>query len=241
MSAALETYDLCARYRRAQVLHGIDFTVQDGEIMAMFGANGAGKSTFLRAVVRAVSATGQVRSYGTDLSRLSTEAIARTGVAHVIEGRGTFGELSVEDNLLAAQAPRGRKADRRLFAQWYERFPILKERRQQRAGLLSGGEQQMLALARAMVAEPKLVLMDEPSLGISPKVTKQIYDTVAELNKESGVSFLIVEQSVDAVARIAHSAAVLETGRIVASGPIADIVSDPKLRESYIGSGEDRA
>lgn len=238
MSTALKTVGLNARYGSAHVLHGVDLTVEEGGIVVLLGSNGAGKTTCLKAIMGAVVRSGEITSRTRDISSMSTADIARTGVGHVVEGRGTLAELTVEDNLLAGLATRRVRRPTRLLNQWYERFEVLGTRSRQRAGLLSGGEQQMLALARAMIGRPHLLLMDEPSLGISPKITTEIYETVRQLNAEDGVSFLIVEQSADVALSVADQAYVLEHGQVTASGSAAEILADPRLRESYVGRAE---
>lgn len=239
MNTALEVRNLRARYGRAQVLHGIDLTVDEGSILVLLGANGAGKTSTLRAITQSIHSTGDIELFGKDLTRLSTDAIARAGVGHVVEGRGTFAELTVEENLFVGLSASKVKSAKQAAEKWYEHFEILRERRHQKAGLLSGGEQQMLALSRAMISAPRVMLLDEPSLGISPKLTGEIYETIKELNEQLGVTFLIVEQSAEVALRVADKAAVLENGSLVAEGAAQDILNDPRLRESYVGRSKE--
>ena len=232
----LELEDVTARYGPVTALHGISLRVDEGESVAVLGANGAGKTTTLRAVSGTVRRGGKIAFGGKSIARTSPEAVARAGVAHVPEGRGTLTELSVHENLrLGAYTRRDRKAvaddERRVLSY----FPQLAERGSQRAGTLSGGEQQMLALARALMLRPRLLLLDEPSLGLAPLVVAEIFRIVRELNEREGLAVLVVEQNavvaLDATAR----AYVLEVGKVAVEGTSADLQRDEAVRRSYLG------
>jgi branched-chain amino acid transport system ATP-binding protein len=231
----LELRRVAARYGARQALQGIDLTVGEGEIVAVLGANGAGKTTTLRAISATVRTTGDVVFAGQRLPR-RPEAVARTGIAHVPEGRGTFAQLSVDENLrLGAHVRHGRrgiKADRERVLR---RFPILAERRRQQAGTLSGGEQQQLALARALMQRPRLLLLDEPSLGLAPLVVSELYGIVRELNEQDGLSVLVVEQNARVALASSSRAYVLEVGRVAVDGPSAALQRHPSIRRSYLG------
>jgi branched-chain amino acid transport system ATP-binding protein len=230
----LELRDVEARYGDVRVLHGISLSVEDGDFVALLGANGAGKTTTLRAISGSVRATGDVIFAGEKLYRRTPDAMARRGVAHVPESRGTFAALSVLDNLRAgAWVHRGPSSQRDLV-HVFEAFPNLYERRNQRAGTLSGGEQQMLALGRAMMAKPRLLLLDEPSLGLAPLVVREIFATLGRLNAE-GTTIVVVEQNVNLALGVARHGYVLETGRIVLSGDAAELRADESVRRSYLG------
>jgi branched-chain amino acid transport system ATP-binding protein len=233
VSALLELDRVEARYGPVKALHGVSLEVGEGELVAVLGANGAGKTTTLRAVSGTVRRTGDVRFEGRKLPR-RPDAAARAGIAHVPEGRGTFSELSVWDNLrLGAYTRRGgiKEDARRVFAY----FPRLEERKGQQAGTLSGGEQQMLALGRAMMARPKLVLLDEPSLGLAPMLVKDIFEALDKLRTDEGMSVLVVEQN--AILALAHAARayVLEVGNVVVSGASEELRADESVRRSYLG------
>jgi branched-chain amino acid transport system ATP-binding protein len=232
----LELEDVTARYGPVTALHGISLRVDEGESVAVLGANGAGKTTTLRAVSGTVRRSGTIAFGGKSIVRTSPEAVARAGVAHVPEGRGTLTELSVRENLrLGAYTRRDRKAvaddERRVLSY----FPQLAQRGSQRAGTLSGGEQQMLALARALMLRPRLLLLDEPSLGLAPLVVAEIFRIVRELNEREGLAVLVVEQNavvaLDATAR----AYVLEVGKVAVEGTSADLQRDEAVRRSYLG------
>ncbi len=230
--------DLRATYRSGgQVLHGIDLEVAEGGATALLGANGAGKTTTLRAVSGLVPRTGTIRFAGRDLVALATDRIARLGVAHVPEGRGTLTRLSTLDNLLAGAALR---RDRRMVAADLERclalFPALSGRLAQSAGSLSGGEQQMLAIGRALMGRPSLLLLDEPSLGLAPKVTRDLFAAIAELRVEWGLAMLLVEQNAALALGIADTAAVLESGRVALCGAARDLAARDEVRRAYLGS-----
>jgi branched-chain amino acid transport system ATP-binding protein len=231
----LELRGVSARYGPLQALHGIDLSVGEGEIVAVLGANGAGKTTTLRAISATVRTSGDIVFAGERLPR-HPEAVARAGIAHVPEGRGTFAQLSVEENLrLGAHVRRDRagvKADRDRVLR---RFPILAERRRQAAGTLSGGEQQQLALARALMQRPRLLLLDEPSLGLAPLVVAGFYDVVSELNEREGLSVLVVEQNARLALASSSRAYVLEVGRVAVDGPSSALQRDESVRRSYLG------
>jgi len=221
-----------ARYGLVKALHGVSLEVGDGELVAVLGANGAGKTTTLRAVSGTVRRSGTVLFAGRKLR--SPESAARAGIAHVPEGRGTFSELSVWDNLrLGAYTRRSGFAEeaRRVF----NFFPVLERRRDQQAGTLSGGEQQMLALGRAMVARPRLLLLDEPSLGLAPLLVQEIFAALTRMNEEDGLSALVVEQNANLALDHAARAYVLEVGRVVVDGTSDDLRADESVRRSYLG------
>ena len=229
----LELRDVEARYGEVRALHGVSLTIDDGDFVAILGANGAGKTTTLRAISGTVKSTGQILFEGAPVHRRSPEGMARRGVAHVPEGRGTFASLSVFDNLrLGAWTQRGQSA--RDIVRVYEFFPVLYDRRDQQAGTLSGGEQQMLALGRAMMARPRLLLLDEPSLGLAPLVTREIFARLGELN-ENGTTILVVEQNAALALGAAKHAYVLETGRVVLGGTAEELRGDDSVRKSYLG------
>jgi branched-chain amino acid transport system ATP-binding protein len=229
----LELRDVGARYGEIRALHGVTLTVEDGDFVAILGANGAGKTTTLRAISGTVKTTGDVLLDGNKVYRRTPESMARRGVAHVPEGRGTFTTLSVLDNLrLGAWVQRG--VSTRDLAHVFEYFPLLYERRDQQAGTLSGGEQQMLALGRAMMAKPRLLLLDEPSLGLAPLIVQEIFATLRTMN-ESGTTVVVVEQNATLALSVARHAFVLETGRVVLGGDAADLQRNESVRRSYLG------
>jgi len=240
MPALLEIRGLHAAYGSVRVLDGIDMDLAEGRVTALLGANGAGKTTTLRAICRhLVDTRGEVRLAGERIDRHSTERIARQGVGHVPDGRGTFAQLSAEDNLrLGAQArpTRAARADvgsdmERMFGY----FPRLRERRTQQAGTLSGGEQQMLAIARALMGRPRLLLLDEPSFGLAPLVVRDIFGILRRINEEQGTTILLVEQNARLALELAHSAYLLETGRIVLHGPSEAMRRNDAVRQAYLG------
>jgi branched-chain amino acid transport system ATP-binding protein len=229
----LELRDVGARYGAIRALHGVTLTVEEGDFVAILGANGAGKTTTLRAISGTVNTTGEVLLDGRKVFRRTPESMARQGVAHVPEGRGTFATLSVLDNLrLGAWVQRG-LSDRDL-ARVFEHFPLLYERREQQAGTLSGGEQQLLALARATMAKPRLLLLDEPSLGLAPLTVREIFDSLRTMN-EGGMTVVVVEQNATLALAAARHAYVLETGRVVLDGPAAELQKNESVRRSYLG------
>jgi branched-chain amino acid transport system ATP-binding protein len=236
MPDLLEVKGLTASYGATQVLFDIDFRLAQGEITAILGANGAGKTTTLRAICQAVKTGGSVVFDGQQLVGKSTESVVRLGVAQVPDGRGTFTALSVEDNLkLGAYVRRDRAGIAQDIEKAYTRFPRLKERRNQQAGTLSGGEQQMLAISRALMLRPRLLLLDEPSFGLAPLIVAEIFKIMRRINEEEKVSMLLVEQNANIALDIAHHAYLLETGRIAVSGPSAQIKNDETIRRVYLG------
>jgi branched-chain amino acid transport system ATP-binding protein len=233
VTSLLELENVHARYGQVQALHGVSLSVGEGEIVAVLGANGAGKSTTLRAISNMVRRDGTIRFAGSVL-RGGPEAVARRGIAHVPEGRGTFSELTVWENLrLGAYTRRGGLKDD--FARIGSYFPWLEERRHQQAGTLSGGEQQMLALARAFMQRPRLLLLDEPSLGLAPLLVTEVFRIVKELNENEGVTVLVVEQNAHIALQLASNAYVLEVGHVALSGPSADLQMHESVRKSYLG------
>ena len=233
--ALLEVSGLCAGYGQVQVLRDVDFTVDDGEMVVLLGANGAGKTTTLRALCQMIDTWGSVRFDGEELVGKRTERVVRRGIGHVPQGRGTFPELTVEENLEAgAYTRKDRAGVRDDIDRWFSMFPRLQERRTQQAGSLSGGEQQMLAVARALMSRPRLLLLDEPSLGLAPLVIQGLFRQFAELNKE-GVTMFVVEQNANLALAVAHRAYVLEAGQIVLSGAADELKSDDSVRRAYLG------
>ncbi len=236
MSVLLDVKDLRAGYGDVRVLHGLSFSIAQGGVTTLLGANGAGKTTTLRALSRMIRASGEVTFAGRRIDGLSAEEIVRLGVAHVPEGRGTFTRLTVEENLQLGAITRGDRAGIAAdMERLYGHFPILKTRRAQQAGTLSGGEQQMLALARAMMLRPRLLLLDEPSFGLAPLIVRELFDILGAINREEGVSMLLVEQNAALALSIADQAYLLETGEIVMSGPAAQISQDESVRRAYLG------
>jgi branched-chain amino acid transport system ATP-binding protein len=232
----LEVEGLNAYYGETQALHGVSFALEAGGITTLLGANGAGKTTTLRAVCGMVPTKGTVRFDGRPVAGRPTEEIVRLGVGHVPEGRGTFTTLTVEENLrVAAYTRRDRVAAQRDLDMVFEYFPILKVRLGQQAGTLSGGEQQMLAISRALMLGPRLMLLDEPSFGLAPLIVQEIFRIMRRINAEAKVSMLLVEQNAALALDLADHAYVLETGRIVMSGKAAQIKSDAGVRKSYLG------
>jgi branched-chain amino acid transport system ATP-binding protein len=231
----LELRGVAAHYGPLQALHGIDLSVGEGEVVAVLGANGAGKTTTLRAISGTVATSGDVVFGGKPLSR-RPEAVARAGVAHVPEGRGTFAQLSVIENLrLGAYVRRDRDGVKADLDRVFGRFPILAERRGQAAGSLSGGEQQQLALARALMQRPRLLLLDEPSLGLAPLVVAELFRVVGELNEREGLSVLVVEQNASLALASSSRAYVLEVGRVAVAGASAELQRNESVRRSYLG------
>ncbi len=232
----LEVQGLCASYGPVRVLEDIDFAVDEGQKVAILGPNGAGKTTTLRALSGMVSTRGRVNFDGRDVAGRPTAAMARLGVAHVPEGRGTFESLSVEENLrVGAYIRRDGAAVKEDLARCYGWFPRLEERRGQSAGSLSGGEQQMLALARGLMLRPRLLMLDEPSLGLSPKLTRELFVRLGRIADEEGMTVLVVEQNANLALEFADYAYVLEAGRIALSGAAAEVIEDPGVRRSYLG------
>jgi branched-chain amino acid transport system ATP-binding protein len=226
---------LVAGYGPVTVLRGLDLSVDEGEIVVVLGANGAGKTTTLRAISGMIDTRGSVRFAGDEIVGRDPADIVRRGIAHVPQGRGTFPELSVEDNLRAGAFTRRDREVRADIASWYDVYPVLYERRDQPAGSLSGGEQQMLAVARALMARPQLLLLDEPSLGLAPMVVADLFERFVTLNRESGTTMLLVEQNAQLALGIANRAYVLEAGTIAVSGAAADLRNDDSIRRAYLG------
>jgi branched-chain amino acid transport system ATP-binding protein len=236
MAALLEAEGLTAGYGQTAVLHGLDFAVEERGVSALLGANGAGKTTTLRAVCGMVRAGGRLRLAGERLDGLATEEIARRGVAHVPDGRGTFMELTVEENMrLGAYTRRDRAGVEADFERVFGYFPRLRQRFRQQAGTLSGGEQQMLAISRALLLRPRLLLLDEPSFGLAPLVVQEIFAIMRRIREEQGVGILLVEQNAGLALDFADRAYLLETGRIVVAGPADEIRRDESVRRSYLG------
>jgi branched-chain amino acid transport system ATP-binding protein len=236
MAALLEAEGVEASYGWIRVLHGVAFAVEERGITTILGANGAGKTTTLRAVCGMVKTAGTIRFAGDRIDGRNTEDIVRRGIAHVPEGRGTFINLTVEENLrVGAYTRRDRDAITQDFERVYHYFPVLEQRRTQAAATLSGGEQQMLAVARALMLRPRLLLLDEPSLGLAPMVVRDIFRIVRAINKDQGVSVLLVEQNASIALELADHAYLLETGRVVMSGPAERLRNDEAVRRSYLG------
>ena len=233
----LEATDVRAQYGQVPVLHGIDFRIDEGEIVVILGANGAGKTTTIRSICGMVNTHGSIRLGNAELVGKRPEQVARLGVAHVPQGRGTFPELSVNDNLAAgAYLRRDRAEVARDVERWFETFPVLGRRRNQLAGQLSGGEQQMLAISRALMSRPRLLLLDEPSLGLAPLVIRSLFERLAVLNRTDEITQLIVEQNANIALAIGHRAYVLETGEIMRSGTAAELRRDDAIRRAYLGT-----
>jgi branched-chain amino acid transport system ATP-binding protein len=236
MPPLLEARGLTAGYGETNVLHGIDFAVEEGGVTALLGANGAGKTTTLRALCGMIRRGGEIAFAGQRIERAATEDIVRRGVGHVPDGRGTFMELTVEENLrLGANTRRDRAGVAADIARLFDYFPRLRERLRQQAGTLSGGEQQMLAIARALLVKPRLLLLDEPSFGLAPLIVRDIFHILRRINTEERMSILVVEQNASLALDLADHAYLLETGRIVVSGTAAAIRQDEAVRRSYLG------
>ena len=232
----LEVAGLDAFYGQNQALHGVGFAIEEGHIRTLLGANGAGKTTILRALCGMVRTRGDIVFDGKHVAGWSTEDVVRLGVAHVPEGRGTFVRLTVEENLqLGAMTRRGKREIADDIERIYVNFPRLKERRAQQAGTLSGGEQQMLAVGRALMLRPRLLLLDEPSFGLAPLIVEELFDILRRVNADTGVAMLIVEQNAALALELAEHAYLLETGRIVLDAPAAVIAADEAVRRSYLG------
>jgi branched-chain amino acid transport system ATP-binding protein len=231
----LEVQDLEAGYGDVTVLRGVSFAVDEGQVVTVLGPNGAGKTTTLRALSGMVRRGGRIVFDGRDLSRSPPDRIARHGIAHVPEGRGTFAGFTVEENLRVGAYPRRDRSVLDDADRWLKRFPALSERRTQLAGSLSGGEQQMLAIARALMLRPRLMLLDEPSLGLAPLVKQELFSTLEGIARDEGVTLLVVEQNANLVLRFADYAYVLEAGRIALSGEASEIGADDGIRRAYLG------
>ena len=237
MSALLELKGVSAAYGQSQVISNLDLTVADGGITALLGANGAGKTTTLRTICNMrVRASGAITFAGKKIDGLQTEDIVRRGIAHVPDGRGTFVHLTVEENLvLGAYSRRDRAAVAQDMERVFGYFPRLRERLAQQAGTLSGGEQQMLAIARALMLRPRLLLLDEPSFGLAPLIVQEIFRILSRINADEGVSMLLVEQNASLALSLAHDVYLLETGRVVLNGPAAQVRNDDGVRRAYLG------
>jgi branched-chain amino acid transport system ATP-binding protein len=232
----LQAKNICAYYGPTQVLHGLDLSIAEGGITTLLGANGAGKTTMLRSVCGMVRTTGEVRFRDQEIAGKATEDIVRLGIAHVPEGRGTFVRLTVEENLQLGAITRGNKAEiaadvERVFGY----FPRLRERYRQQAGTLSGGEQQMLAIGRAMMLRPKLMLLDEPSFGLAPLIVQEVFSILKQMNQREKMSIFLVEQNAALALDLADQAYLLETGRVVMTGAAREIRADENIRRAYLG------
>jgi branched-chain amino acid transport system ATP-binding protein len=230
----LELTDVFARYGPIRALHGVSMKVDEGEVVALLGANGAGKTTTLRSISGMTRTSGDIAFDGRRITRRSTESVARLGIAHVPEGRGLFPELTVWENLRMGAV--GRRGD---FAEAAERvvgyFPWIERRRDQAAATLSGGEQQMLALGRALVGRPRLLMLDEPSLGLAPTVVRELFATVRRLNEDDGLTVLVVEQNARIALEVASRAYVLEVGKVAVEGTSDELARHERVRKSYLG------
>lgn len=231
----LKVENINVYYGAIHAIQGVSFEVEEGEIVTLIGANGAGKSTILKTISGLLrSTTGSISFLGEDISRASTHSLARKGLAHVPEGRRIFQQLSVEENLEIGGYSRTFSEIKADMANVYDRFPRLQERRRQIAGTLSGGEQQMLAIGRALMSRPKLIMMDEPSMGLAPLLVQQIFDIIKELNK-SGTTILLVEQNAQMALSVANQGYVLETGEIVLSDMADSLLKNDAVRKAYLG------
>jgi branched-chain amino acid transport system ATP-binding protein len=236
MAALLEVKGLKAFYGQTQAIYDVGFDIPDGGITTLLGANGAGKTTTLRSICNMVRTEGRIRFAGKDLVGMPTEEIVRLRIAHVPEGRGTFTSLTVDENLrIAAYTRKDKVGVKAELERVFGYFPRLKERLQQQAGTLSGGEQQMLAIARALMLKPRLMLLDEPSFGLAPLIVVEIFRIMKRINEEEKVSMLLVEQNAALALDLASHAYVLETGKVVMSGPSSVVKNDENVRKSYLG------
>jgi branched-chain amino acid transport system ATP-binding protein len=236
MTALLETRGLCAFYGDSQALFGLDLAVEEGGITTLLGANGAGKTTTLRSLCGMVRTRGEIRFDGWSVAGQATESVVRRGIAHVPQGRGTFSRQTVEENLeIGAMTRRDRAGIADDIKRVYRYFPHLKARRHQQAGTLSGGEQQMLAVGRAMMLRPRLMLLDEPSFGLAPKIVEELFIILGALNRTESVSMLLVEQNAAIALELADHAYLIETGRLVMAGPAAEVRGNENIRKFYLG------
>ncbi len=232
----LEVTDLCTHYGRIQALHGVSLRVAKGALVALVGANGAGKTTLLRTLSGVQPASsGKILFCGEDITRLRSDKRVRLGIAQVPEGRQVFGPMPVEDNLMLGAYTRERREARGTLERMYHMFPVLAERRRQAAGTLSGGEQQMLAIGRALMATPRLLLLDEPSMGLAPRVVQLIFEVIRTINAE-GVTVLLVEQNARAALTLARRAYVLESGAVILSGEARSLLNDARIQDAYLGA-----
>ncbi len=232
----LQVSALCSHYGRIRALDGIDLKVEEGELVALVGANGAGKSTLLRAISGVQPSSGRIVFEGRDIAATSPERRVRLGIVQVPEGRQVFGPLSIEDNLRLGAYTRTRAESNAELERVYAMFPVLRQRHRQAAGLLSGGQQQMLAMGRALMAGPRLLLLDEPSLGLAPQVVQTIFQIIREINA-AGTTILLVEQNAHMALKVAHRAYVLQVGRIVMEGKASDLAANDEVRKAYLGVG----
>jgi branched-chain amino acid transport system ATP-binding protein len=235
MTALLNIKALNAFYGQVQALHGLEFSLNEGSVTTLLGANGAGKTTTLRAICNMVRTTGAIEFDGAPLASRSTENIVRLGIAHVPQGRGTFTTMTVEENLQLGAITRSKGGVASDIERMYAHFPVLKQRHTQQAGTLSGGEQQMLAVARALMLRPRLMLLDEPSFGLAPLIVRDLFKILGKINREEKVTILVVEQNAQLALEIADQAYVIETGRIVMSGKANEIADNEDVRRSYLG------
>ncbi|MDT0200666.1 ABC transporter ATP-binding protein [Nocardioides sp. AE5] len=226
---------LTAGYGQGTVLHGIDIAVEEGDIAVILGANGAGKTTLMRTITGMLRPRGSVQLEGVEIAGRKPHVIARLGIAHVPQGRGTFTDLTVEENLRVGGNRLAENELRSSIARWYDFFPRLGDRADQLAGGMSGGEQQMLAIARALISQPRLLLLDEPSLGLAPKITSEVFGVLTEINAETGITVLVVEQNAKVALAAASKGFVMESGRIIRSGPAASMRDDDEIRRAYLG------
>lgn len=234
--AFLEVKGLKAFYRQIEAIHGLDFSLEEGSITTILGANGAGKTTTLRAICRMVRTEGEIRFDGQDVTGMATEKVVQLGIAHVPEGRGTFVRQSVEENLqLGAYTRKSKTEIAADIERVYDYFPRLRERQKQQAGTLSGGEQQMLAIGRALMLRPRLMLLDEPSFGLAPLIVQEIYGIMRRIRESEGTTMLLVEQNANIALNLADHAYLLETGNVVMSGESQVIRDDENVRRSYLG------
>jgi len=231
----LEVTQLRAGYGAGEVLHGIAFGVEPGGVTALLGANGAGKTTTLRAICGMLRRTGEIRFDGARIDRAATEEVARRGIAHVPDGRGTFMELTVEENLRLGAYTRRDRAVAADIGRTLDQFPALRPRLRQQAGTLSGGEQQMLAIARALLSRPRLLLLDEPSFGLAPLVVRQIFDILGRIRADAGIGVLLVEQNASLALALADHACILEAGTVAVTGTAAAVGQDDQVRRVYLG------
>jgi branched-chain amino acid transport system ATP-binding protein len=237
MTAVLQAHGLRAGYGSIRVLHGIDFEVKEGEIVAFLGANGAGKTTTLRALSGIIPARGAILLDGHDVIAMSADKRAQRGIAHIPQGRGTFVDFTVAENLaLGAYLLRDKAAIRSALDYWDDIFPWLAARRNQPAGSLSGGEQQMLAVARALMTKPRILMCDEPSLGLAPTTTQSLFSLLDRLSNERGMAILLVEQNARLTLKIAHRAYVIESGEMKLAGSAAELRDNPLIRQAYLGA-----
>ena len=232
----LSCQNVTANYGAIQALHGINLEVNEGEIVVVLGANGAGKTTTLRAICNMVAGDGTVMFNGQDISKTDTATIVNSGIAHVPQGRGTFAALTVRENLEVGAYTRNDNEVETDIQMWLEKYPVLGERQKQAAGSLSGGEQQMLAVARAAMSRPKMMLLDEPSLGLAPLIIEDLFQVFAQINKEQGTAMLLVEQNANLALEIAHRGYLLETGEITGSGSAQELRNDPAVQAAYLGA-----